>query len=923
MGVTKAIPRIIETTLLQLSAPSLVVGSLTAGFLLCLFSTSIGGHDVSYEVLGNKQIGMLFAPNWTFVYMVLFPLYLYCFSVIATSRASMTAYMVEEGLITGPRGVRTTLDVVETAWLQRLEASGPIFAFLLVGVAASSGFQWYHESYLPFVTGSPPNSPPDWGNFHYIPPPPHPKEYIGVFAYTSACYLYMAIVLFIFLALLYYVALFASFLRTTAQHDGMFRLIYHTTGLSTEFYKLVRYIFFITILGLCAAYAMRLQSLYLGSNYTHIKYFMFSEFFPTGDGVAPSQKSNYSAGTSLGVAVYTLLVAGLSVSMIWSASADSRSYYLQRIGDADWRRSAHLGYDKTLVDAIRGQTFLRAFLPKYAWMTASIACLCLAIVWADIGSLFVLSLAFALLALKTVHDEPTPSLRIAHRPTSLRQGDRAALLGILSKFANTNSPEIIDMIVRDASIPEEIKSNIQDRLKTAQHKISDLLDLASQQGTVPGERASVLGFLIVVVVGLVGADIGCSLYQIAANNQLMDKPLLDGIRLTTCNIIFNYSESKDHPDSVETIMRAEIKHSDLLYLAEILADTALNSGRPKQYFDDLLIRANIPPRFRHISVGRFDGPMASSNFVSWAISQGKNPRNTKQATLASLLLPVLGDLSFDNATWIAALLIAYDFVVAEDEAELRRRFTIPVVAVRSVPAPVAENNASHGPDFTWQGDAEYEQLQAILRPNAIGIDVGFLTCAARASRSICRIEIGDRGAVGTGFLIRPDIIATCYHVFGRDDLEVRRNISLSRLQFGAISTDTSNDTVQYIPLAGAEILSASAIDIDDYIMLRIEVGDFNKFVLPISESPLGRGGSINILHHPRGIAMQLDISPSGITWLGSNRTQYICNAQVGSSGAPCFDDQWNVVALHHAMRTKAFGVAGEGIPINKISQKLG
>jgi hypothetical protein len=70
--------------------------------------------------------------------------------------------------------------------------------------------------------------------------------------------------------------------------------------------------------------------------------------------------------------------------------------------------------------------------------------------------------------------------------------------------------------------------------------------------------------------------------------------------------------------------------------------------------------------------------------------------------------------------------------------------------------------------------------------------------------------------------------------------------------------------------------------------------------------------------------MMLAISGSGVTGAYPNvgYLQYVSRTAPGSSGGPCFDDDWNMVAVHHAIRSKAFGVIGEGILMSSIYETI-
>jgi endonuclease G, mitochondrial len=94
----------------------------------------------------------------------------------------------------------------------------------------------------------------------------------------------------------------------------------------------------------------------------------------------------------------------------------------------------------------------------------------------------------------------------------------------------------------------------------------------------------------------------------------------------------------------------------------------------------------------------------------------------------------------------------------------------------------------------------------------------------------------------------------------------------------------------------------------------------NVVPAPFSVSVPAQKMALNILQHPKGGPMMLSASSSGVTGAYPDRgiLQYVSRTDDGSSGSPCFDDEWRVVALHHAARSRTFGVIGEGILFSAI-----
>jgi V8-like Glu-specific endopeptidase len=57
---------------------------------------------------------------------------------------------------------------------------------------------------------------------------------------------------------------------------------------------------------------------------------------------------------------------------------------------------------------------------------------------------------------------------------------------------------------------------------------------------------------------------------------------------------------------------------------------------------------------------------------------------------------------------------------------------------------------------------------------------------------------------------------------------------------------------------------------------------------------------------------------------GGTRVTYKTNTQEGSSGSPCFDEDWQLVALHHSgdPRMKQAAEFNEGIPLAAIRARM-
>jgi hypothetical protein len=79
-----------------------------------------------------------------------------------------------------------------------------------------------------------------------------------------------------------------------------------------------------------------------------------------------------------------------------------------------------------------------------------------------------------------------------------------------------------------------------------------------------------------------------------------------------------------------------------------------------------------------------------------------------------------------------------------------------------------------------------------------------------------------------------------------------------------------------------------------------------------------------MIQHPDAKPIKLALDTDSIQSINLNRTrvQYSTNSKPGSSGSPCFDQNWNLIALHHSGdpnfvegNTPTFN---QGIPIDTI-----
>jgi V8-like Glu-specific endopeptidase len=375
----------------------------------------------------------------------------------------------------------------------------------------------------------------------------------------------------------------------------------------------------------------------------------------------------------------------------------------------------------------------------------------------------------------------------------------------------------------------------------------------------------------------------------------------------------------------------QLSKSDTDHLVEIIAAQAANAlgmGGPQGYFNDLVSRTNLKQNFKWQLAGVWGGnPLVDARkLINWALAKPVNPEDPRYTTLGSFLTEILEEVDLTDQRWIASLIIANDLYLAPDlKNQLKAAYNIPE---RST-AP-KQGVAEAGPDFDWWGPNDEVELQSWLQPEPEYEDVGMWMKVIERAASVCRIQFSHMERRGTGFLIARDLVLTNYHVLkeapGEDLVE---NAKKAVLYFGKVSLGNGNEAEGkgFRLMAADPVPASSSVDQLDYALLRVE--ERIKSEKSVQPSPFSielpvLKGALNILQHPMGKELKLARSNNGVTAIREDlgRIQYYTMAEGGSSGSPCYNKNWEVVALHHAERSSGFGVRREGILFKTIHEQI-
>lgn len=227
---------------------------------------------------------------------------------------------------------------------------------------------------------------------------------------------------------------------------------------------------------------------------------------------------------------------------------------------------------------------------------------------------------------------------------------------------------------------------------------------------------------------------------------------------------------------------------------------------------------------------------------------------------------------------------------------------------------------------------------------------------------VCRVESATAGALGTGFLVGPAAVITSYHVLEdllegdvipseirfRFDYKLMANgTSLSEGVFHRLADDWLLDFSPYSQHDNQNTHASGepADDELDYVLVQlagaagnelINTGSYSASVqrkrgfipVPKPHPSIQPSGALFILQHPRGGPLKLALDTDAVIGFNvrGNRVRYRTNTEPGSSGSPCFDAEWNLIALHQGANSSCadlhHGEYNQGIPFHYIASLL-
>ncbi|HKP52946.1 MAG TPA: effector-associated domain EAD1-containing protein [Chloroflexia bacterium] len=231
-------------------------------------------------------------------------------------------------------------------------------------------------------------------------------------------------------------------------------------------------------------------------------------------------------------------------------------------------------------------------------------------------------------------------------------------------------------------------------------------------------------------------------------------------------------------------------------------------------------------------------------------------------------------------------------------------------------------------------------MRSFLDPTALRERMG------KTEPTICQVEVAASGNTiyGTGFLVGPDTLITNYHVVeaviqgaaGKVDrkgrsaqpgdvvlrFDYRKLRDGTTLNGGKVCRLANDWLIDYSEDSYLDAVPPPKPDVPqpdqlDYALLRVagRPGDekltgpgsddddpVRGFLKPEGNYDYSPDATLAIMQHPNREPLKVVQMPNGIIAVNANKTRILHRVDTlgGSSGSPCFDGDWKLIALHHS-----------------------
>jgi endonuclease G len=197
------------------------------------------------------------------------------------------------------------------------------------------------------------------------------------------------------------------------------------------------------------------------------------------------------------------------------------------------------------------------------------------------------------------------------------------------------------------------------------------------------------------------------------------------------------------------------------------------------------------------------------------------------------------------------------------------------------------------------------------------LGVEFLELGKLAGRTVARVNTGQ--SYGTGFMVSPSLLLTTNQILPSPEIAAKTTVDFDyeltagelkrphKFKLGPDRFFFTNPGLDFTLVHVAD-RSIDLVPLSDFGFNRLN-GELGKILC---------GESINIIYYPEAGPKSVLLRSGVLRDYIDDHLHYEAATSPGSLGAPIFNDQWEVIGLHHSAASVAGKLTNEGIRTSSI-----